>query len=449
MTLRRLLTCSLLLGALAAPASSQSLRQTRMNAVAQMIEGLGDDAAFVREHLAPAYRDSFEDHDAVLEHLRELRVEVGPIGDMGVTIAGNRVQLVLSGPTHQTLLAFTLEEQAPQRITRIWIESKTARKAGPEVTWETIEDTLEEAEAEGFCGSVIAVRDGQVVLERGFGFADPEREHPVTKNTIFAIGSTPIDFTHAAILRLEQDQMLSLDDTIGMWFEDVPEDKQGITLAHLRTGRSGLLDFPALDGVDENRDLSWIDRDEFLRRIFASQLLFEPGTNERHSHAAWGLLAAVIEVASDQGYEAYLREHFFEPAGMQRTGHYPLTRAFPEGEVAVGLGGNVWGEVNAPQYWGETSWLVLGSGGMVSTPGDLMRWFHYTSGDEGLGQAARAKYRTPGGVFVGEGGNDRGFVNTIGSRGGHLVIVCSNSHVRMGDEAARIAMAVAEVAAGE
>jgi CubicO group peptidase (beta-lactamase class C family) len=160
------------------------------------------------------------------------------------------------------------------------------------------------------------------------------------------------------------------------------------------------------------------------------------------------VLAAVIEIASGQDYEAFLREQFFEPAGMERTGHYALARRFPPAEVAVGLGGNVWGEVNSPANWGETSWLVLGSGGMVSTPRDLWRWRRFLRSGEAFGAAAQRKYGV-GGVFIAEGGNDRGFINTIGAHGDTIVIVCSNSHVAMDDFTARIANAVAQLGTGE
>ncbi len=190
-------------------------------------------------------------------------------------------------------------------------------------------------------------------------------------------------------------------------------------------------------------------RDDASLATFAREhLMFEPGTNRKHSHCAWGVLAAVVEVASGQAYEAYLRENFFEPAEMKRTGHYPLAGEFPAAEVAVGLGGNVWGEVNSPPYWGETSWLVLGSGGMVSTPRDLVRWRKFLRHGDVLGSAAQRKLGM-GGVMLGEGGNDRGFVTTLGSRGDDLVIVCSNSHTALDGYSSRLAIAVARLGSGE
>ena len=438
------------LGTLPSSAQQGSPREMRTLATEEMLDGQGDGSlrAYIDEHLAPAYRDGFEDEVELLVHLRELRRAVAPIGELGMTVdAEGRVQLHVSNGRATSVVGITLESTEPFRIVDLVLDSSEAREAGPRLTWDTLESALEAAAEEGFCGSVLAVRGGEIVLDRGFGFADPERAHAVTPQTLFAIGSTPIDFTHGAILLLEQEGKLSLDDPIGTYFDDVPADKRGITLEHLRTGRSGLLDFPGIPGVDANLDLSWVDRDEFMRRIFASQLRFEPGTENEHSHSAWGVLAAIVEIVSGQDYETFVRENFFEPAGMQRTGHFPLASRFPAEQVAVGLGGNVWGDVNAPSHWGETSWLVLGSGGMISTPGDLYRWRQFLASGDVLGPAAQSRYGLHGASLF-EGGNDRGFVNTIGARGGDLVIVCSNSQVGMDDLTMRIAMAAARVGLG-
>jgi len=447
---QKLLTV-VLLALLAVSSVAQERSQRRMQGVEELLESRGDGPlrSFAKEHLAPAYRESFADEKALLDHLRGLREKVGRVGGVAVTVDGDgRVRLVVKSRERESVVAFVLESSEPQRIVELVLESSKPREVGPVFTWDTLEEGLVKAAADGFSGSVLAVKDGEVVLDRGFGHADPGKRHPVTQETLFAIGSTPIDFTHGAILLLEELGELALDDPLARWLEDVPADKRGITLEHLRTGRSGLLDFPGIEGVDANLDLSWIDRAEFLRRVLGSKLLFEPGTRERHSHAAWGVLAAVVEVVSGQGYEEFLRANFFEPAGMLRTGHYPLAKTFPAAEVAVGLGGNVWGEVNAPPFWGQTSWLVLGSGGMVSTPRDLRRWWRFLGSEAGLGAAARRKYGLEG-TFLGEGGNDRGFINTLGIRGDDLVIVCSNSHVAMDDATAQVALAAARVATGE
>lgn len=240
-----------------------------------------------------------------------------------------------------------------------------------ELTWETLGEFLDaEAEA-GFTGAVRVVRDGEIVVDRGYGLANRELGIPITSETVFAVGSQPIDFTHAAILLLAQEGRLDLSAPITRFFDGVPPDKRAITVEHLMTGASGLPDFHDRPG-DRDPDHGWIDREEAVRRILGAELLFEPGTAREHSHSAWGLLAAVVEIVSGESYQDFTGERLFAPAGMDDTGFNG--EPVPRGRLAVGYGERSDGEVNSPPYWGPTSWLVMGSGGQVSTTGDTSRW---------------------------------------------------------------------------
>lgn len=238
----------------------------------------------------------------------------------------------------------------------------------PELAWDTIDDRMKVEEEAGFSGVLLVVSDGAIAHHAGYGMADRDANRPVDTDTVFAIGSVPIDFTFVGIVQLINEGKLDRDDPITKFFDEVPEDKQSITLDHLMSGESGLPDFHDLP-TDRDPDHAWIDRDEAVRRIMNQQLLFEPGTDSRHSHSAWGLLAAIIEIASGQSYQDYTREHIFGPANMPDTGFNG--DALGESRVAIGYGARSDGETNAPPYWGTTSWLVMGSGGQVSTARDL------------------------------------------------------------------------------
>ncbi len=240
------------------------------------------------------------------------------------------------------------------------------------LTWENLESRVSQFyEQNGLDGAILVTRNGEIVLSAGYGKANREKNIDNTADTIFAIGSCPIDFTHAAILLLKDRGKLDLNDPITRFFENVPEDKQAITIRHLMTGGSGLPDFHDIP-TDENPDHTYIDRDEAVRRIFAQTLLFKPGEGSAHSHSAWGLLAAIVEIQSGQTYAEFTREHLFEPAGMKDTGFFG--EELPEERVAVGYGYRDSSDPNSPPHWGQTSWLVMGSGGQVATMPDIHRW---------------------------------------------------------------------------
>ncbi len=272
---------------------------------------------------------------------------------------------------HELHVALRLNEENPPRLIQITSKHVPLDEADTApITWATLDKAMERAADRGFSGAVLIARGGKIVLHEGYGLANREKNIRNTRDTVFAIGSAPIDFTHAGILLLKDEGKLSLDDPITKFFENVPDDKQAMTVRHLMTGKSGLLDFHELPS-DKNPDHSWIDRDEAIRRIMNQRLLFAPGQGRKASHSAWGLLAAVIEIVSGESYPEFTKKRLFEPAGMKDTGFFG--EPIPEGRVAVGYG-RVSSTPNSPPHWGQTSWMVMGSGGQVSTLQDMYRW---------------------------------------------------------------------------
>ena len=77
----------------------------------------------------------------------------------------------------------------------------------------------------GFAGTVLLARGDTVLLHRGYGWADPATRFPETTETLHAIGSLTKAITAAAVLRLEADGQLRIDDRLSEHLPDVPADK--------------------------------------------------------------------------------------------------------------------------------------------------------------------------------------------------------------------------------
>ncbi|HEY6554374.1 MAG TPA: serine hydrolase domain-containing protein [Vicinamibacteria bacterium] len=446
--MRRMSFVWLLVAASAAMGETEPTpRQRRVRALEGMVESAGDDAIqnFAETHVAPALRDQLTPA-GLTRRLRAIRAACAGFGGVLAAPAGKdgvRVTFLKEGG--EASLVVRIDPEPPHLIVALDLQAgppAAAKPVVPPLTWESLEQRLASAAKEGFAGTVLVVRAGQVVLHRGYGLADRETQAPVTTDTVFAIGSVPIDFTRAAILRLEQDGKLRTNDPLSTFVAGVPEDKRAITLDHLMTGRSGLPDFHHVEGKDEDPDLTWIDRAEALRRILGQDLLFPPGEGRAHSHSAWVMLAAVVELVAKQGYGDFLREHFFVPAGMTRTGLHEDAAAIEDREFAVGYGRQRVGAPNIPKRWGRTSWLVMGSGGMQSNPQDLYRWLEAIRSGKTLGLTAAARYWKAG-VMV--GGDDRGFYCLYTEGPGDLMILCSNTHTGPGDFASSIGRRLVEL----
>lgn len=259
----------------------------------------------------------------------------------------------------------------------------------PEEIVGRIDGYLKGLEEKGFAGAVLVAQGGMVLLEQGYGLADRERKLPVKPDTVFTVGSITKQFTAAAILKLEMDGKLNVQDKIGGYFPDVPEDKNGITLHHLLTHSAGLKENYGGD------DFEPVTRDEFIRRVMAEPLRTKPGEIYHYSNAGYSLLAAIVEIVSGQPYENFLNEAFFAPAGMTDSG-YNLPGWEPD-RLAHGYeNGKDWGTI-AARYREQKGpyWNLLGNGGIHSTVGDMYRWHLNLNSGNILSMEALTKAYTP------------------------------------------------------
>jgi CubicO group peptidase (beta-lactamase class C family) len=422
-------------------------RHGHQRAIEALPQGAGDALLqkFADEHLAPAYRDSFAP-GKLMELLRDIRTAGTNAGGILFGRNGEWARVRFVGEKGETPVAFRMQPGVPYLITELVLESTAHAEHGasvPPITWESLEGRLEEEAKSGFSGAVCVVHDGKVVLNRGYGFANREKQIANDEHTIFAIGSTPIDFTRAAVLKLEDTGKLKTADPITKYLKNVPADKQAMTIDHLMSGRSGLPNFHHVRGTDADPDLTWIDRDTAVKRILGGELLFPPGTEHAHSHSAWVLLAAIVEMVSGKSYGDFVQTELFLPAGMTRTHLHEGLARFKDDEIAVGYDAASFGATNSPKYWGRTSWLVMGSGGMASTPDDLFRFFSAVYGAKVFSREAALKYGSGGNVLV--GGDDRGFLCMHAEKGGDMFFLSSNAHSGPGDHASGVGKELARM----
>lgn len=244
-------------------------------------------------------------------------------------------------------------------------------------------------EALGFSGVVAVADEDGVVLQKGYGLADREKRIPVAPDTVFTVGSITKQFTAAAILKLEMQGKVSVEDSIDEYFDGVPADKRAITLHHLLTHTAGL----ESDFADS--DHSPVGRDEYVRRALNAPLIAPPGAEHHYANSGYSLLGAIVELVSGQSYEAYLREALFEPAGMLETGY--VLPEWPPERLAHGYDdGEAWGTIlERPMAADGPWWGLRANGGIHSTAADMLRWDAALLGDRVLSAEAKAKMYAP------------------------------------------------------
>ncbi|MBC8088454.1 MAG: beta-lactamase family protein [Phycisphaerae bacterium] len=374
-------------------------------------------------HFSEAFlqRVNRTDRRTLVERVRVKAAEAGTVrareDDAGVTIS-------LEGGAEPPQIFFTIDPKAPFKILTLEVRggalpNQPAASTTPALTWDGIADRVRAAEAAGLAGQILVRRNDVTFFRTSFGLADKAENRRAAPDAIYCIGSAPIDFTITAAQLLAQRGKLDLDAPIGRWITNVPADRKMLTPRMILQSQSGLPNFHGRQD-DWDQDLAYIDRDAAVRRILALPLPGTPGGERRPSHSAFGLLAAIVEIASGQTYQEFVRQEILQPLGMTRTGFYGETLGLPATAFATGYGRLSYGSPNIPPKWGPTSWLVMGSGGMFSTADDLRRYHDGITAGTLFGGQQQPRFN---GVL--RNGSDRGFLmmRIANGRGDEILLV--------------------------
>lgn len=252
-----------------------------------------------------------------------------------------------------------------------------------------IESYLSKIEKVGFSGSVLVELNGKQVISKGYGYRNIAARAKNTPDTIFDIGSITKQFTATAILKLETQGKLSVDDKISKYFDSVPRDKESVTIHDLLRHQSGLQ-----GGVGSDYDK--ISREEFISKVMNSPLRSEVGKRFSYSNIGYSLLAMIIEKVSGKTYENYLYENLFHPANMEFTAY--SRPQFNKDMIAIGYSRDdkIWGKPTDKE-WDKTApyWHLLGNGGILSTTEDLFKWHRALMTEQILSDEAKKKLYHP------------------------------------------------------
>jgi CubicO group peptidase (beta-lactamase class C family) len=202
------------------------------------------------------------------------------------------------------------------------LESQGAETAAPAPPTETVVDAIfKDVVRPGQPGAAVLVaKDGKILFEKAYGLANVERGIPVTSETVFNIASITKPFTAAAILKLQEERRLSLDDTLSKYIPDYPRGNE-ITIRHLLTHTSGIPE--KLGGPATLATAFFPASQEYLFALFKYLPLdFDPGSQYAYSNSGYYLLGYIIEKVTGQRYVDYLSSTFFKPLGMEQTGIY-------------------------------------------------------------------------------------------------------------------------------
>ena len=209
------------------------------------------------------------------------------------------------------------------------------------------------------------IKDGKTVKVQGYGVANIELNVPVTKDTVFEIGSITKQFTATLILLLAEENKLKIDDKLRQYLPKAPASWNAITLRHLLTHTSGITNYNNIRGFEARQKLT---ADSFLKEIAPYPLMFAPGEAWSYCNSGYSTLGYVIERVTGKSYCQVLKANIFDRCGMTSSQSRDQRLVIPN--RASGY------EFENGQLVNRESDLtdVFSAGAIVSTVVDLMKW---------------------------------------------------------------------------
>lgn len=270
------------------------------------------------------------------------------------------------------------------------IHAAVAAQALDDKTLKAMDELMSKAYPSNEPGAaVLIIKDGRMVLRKGYGMADLELGVAVEPDMVFRLGSITKQFTAVCILMLVEQGKLSLSDDITKFFPDYPTHGRAITVEHLLTHTSGIKSYTSLP--------AWLGmwrKDMTVKELidlFKDEPMdFAPGARWSYNNSGYILLGAIIEKVSGQTYEDFLRQHIFDPLGMKHSFYGSASRVIPRRIPGYSKGAS--GFENA-QYLSMTQPYAAGS--LLSSVDDLALWDAALNTDRLIKQSLLQRAFTP------------------------------------------------------
>ena len=215
--------------------------------------------------------------------------------------------------------------------------------------------------AAGFSGAVVLAAAEGVVWKNAYGIANREKNLPFSTATPTYLASVSKQFTAAAILLLQQDGKLCMEDPVSLYLSGLPEYMEEVRIRHLLQHTSGIPDYYQLVSPAPgftNRDVLAIVQN-------LDSLDFTPGDRHDYSNTGYVLLSQIVESVSGISFRDFLKRNIFDKLGMYSSAVLDEAAELPSGKAI-----SYPEEGKAADY----NFRTTGGGGIYSTADDLLRW---------------------------------------------------------------------------
>ena len=237
------------------------------------------------------------------------------------------------------------------------------------------------SETNYFMGSVLVSCGEEILLSKGYGAANLEHSIPNTPQTKFRLGSITKQFTAAAILKLQEQNLLNVNNSLATYLPEYPHGEQ-ITVHQLLNHTSGIPNYTSFKDF-ESKKTTPMKLDELIDWFKDRPLAFTPGKRFSYSNSGYVVLTKIIETVSDLSYADYLKRYIFEPLEMTNSGYDRAKTILPNRAA----GYIFTGEYHNADFIDMS--VPAGAGALYSTVEDLDKWSRSLDTDAILSRASR------------------------------------------------------------
>lgn len=225
-----------------------------------------------------------------------------------------------------------------------------------------IENLMKWEEKFGFSGSVLIVKDGEILLNKGYGFANNNAKFLNSPKTTFYIASVSKPITALGVMKLVEDKKVKLSDDLTKYFPQVPDNKKSISIEMLLTHMSGLKHTYSCDNI--------ADRSKAIETILnKTSMIAVPGAKYNYSGDNYTLLAAIIEIVSGELFEDYISKAVLQPAGIYKEAFTGRISESQYNDFASPIENSVYKNLKDI----EPTWGRKGRAGMILSVEDLYK----------------------------------------------------------------------------
>jgi D-alanyl-D-alanine carboxypeptidase len=216
--------------------------------------------------------------------------------------------------------------------------------------------------------SVAIVQHGQIVFTHAYGNARLDPAEPATPDMRYSVGSISKQFTAAAILMLQQEGKLSIDDPVGKYIPGLTRGDE-VTIRQILSHTSGYQDYYAED-YTMTPMLEPTTAQHIIDTWGKKPLDFEPGTQWQYSNTNFVIAGAIVEKVSGEPLFQFLTERIFRPLGMKSVWNSDQTKLAPPD--ATPYYRHALGPLRPAPPEGQ-GWMFA-AGELAMTPHDLALW---------------------------------------------------------------------------